>query len=67
MSEAARVYAAALFDVAKEKGKLDVIGADLAQFADALEADRDLQVFFFSPHFASAEKVEGLRRAGLPE
>jgi F-type H+-transporting ATPase subunit delta len=61
--EAVRVYAEALFEVAREKGKLDAIGADLAQFADAVEADRDLQVFLFSPHFASAEKVEGLRRA----
>jgi F-type H+-transporting ATPase subunit delta len=61
--EAARVYAEALFDVAKEKGKLDAIGADLAQFADAVDADRELQVFFFSPHFSSAEKIEGLRRA----
>jgi F-type H+-transporting ATPase subunit delta len=61
--EAARVYAGALFDVAREKGKLDAIGADLAQFADAVEGDRDLQVFLFSPHFASAEKAEGLRRA----
>lgn len=61
--EAARVYAEALFDVARDKGKLDAIGADLAQFADAVEADRELQVFFFSPHFSSAEKIEGLRRA----
>lgn len=63
MSEAARVYAEALFEVAREKGKLDAIGADLAQFADAVEADRDLQVFLFSPHFSSAEKVDGLKRA----
>jgi F-type H+-transporting ATPase subunit delta len=63
MSAVARVYAEALFDVAREKDKLDSIGADLPQFADAVEADRELQVFFFSPHFASAEKVEGLRRA----
>jgi F-type H+-transporting ATPase subunit delta len=61
--EATRVYAGALFEVAKEKGKLDAIGADLAQFADEVEANRDLQVFLFSPHFASAEKVEGLKRA----
>jgi F-type H+-transporting ATPase subunit delta len=61
--EAARVYAEALFEVAREKGKLDAIGTDLAQFADAVEANRDLQVFLFSPHFASAEKVEGLKRA----
>lgn len=63
MADAARVYAEALFEVAKAKGKLDSIGADLGQFVDAVEADRDLQVFLFSPHFTSAEKVEGLRRA----
>ena len=63
MAEAARVYAEALFDVAKEKGKLDAIRGELAQFADALDGDRDLQVFFFSPYFSSAEKVEGLKRA----
>ena len=28
-----------------------------------LDGDRDLQVFFFSPYFSSAEKVEGLSRA----
>jgi ATP synthase F1 delta subunit len=61
--EAARVYAGALFDVAKEKGKLDAIGAGLAQLADAISGNRDLQVFLFSPHFSSAEKIEGLRRA----
>jgi F-type H+-transporting ATPase subunit delta len=63
MPEAARVYAEALFEVAREKGKLDAIGTDLVQFADAVEGDRDLQVFFFSPHFSSAEKIEGLGRA----
>jgi F-type H+-transporting ATPase subunit delta len=61
--EAARVYAEALFDVAKEKGKLDAIGEGLAEFADALDAERELQVFFFSPYFSSAEKVDGLKRA----
>jgi F-type H+-transporting ATPase subunit delta len=63
MPEAARVYAEALFDVAREKGKLDAIGAELAQFAEALEERRELQIFLFSPHFSSAEKTEGLRRA----
>jgi F-type H+-transporting ATPase subunit delta len=61
--EAARVYAEALFEVARDKGKLDAIGADLVELADVVAADRDLQVFFFSPHFTSAEKVDGLRRA----
>ena len=63
MAEAARVYAEALFDVAREKGKLDPIRAELAQLADAVAGDRDLQVFFFSPYFSSAEKVAGLKRA----
>jgi F-type H+-transporting ATPase subunit delta len=63
MEEAARVYAEALFDVAKEKGKLDAIREELAQFADALDSDRELQVFFFSPYFSSAEKAVGLKRA----
>ncbi|HWO15186.1 MAG TPA: ATP synthase F1 subunit delta [Solirubrobacterales bacterium] len=63
MSEAARVYAEALFDVAKEKGKLDMVVEQLGQFADALDSDRELQVFFFSPYFSSAEKSEGLGRA----
>jgi F-type H+-transporting ATPase subunit delta len=63
MQDAARVYAEALFDVAKERGKLDAIRDELAQFADALESNRELQVFFFSPYFSSAEKVEGLKRA----
>lgn len=63
MPEAARAYAEALFDVAREKGKLDAIQRDLAQFADAVAADRELQVFFFSPYFSSAEKAAGLKRA----
>jgi F-type H+-transporting ATPase subunit delta len=63
MPDAARVYAEALFEVAKEKGKLDAIRDELGQFADALDGDRELQVFFFSPYFSSAEKAAGLQRA----
>jgi ATP synthase F1 delta subunit len=63
MQEAARVYAEALFDVAKDKGKLDAIRDELAQFVDAVDGNRELQVFFFSPYFSSAEKVAGLKRA----
>jgi ATP synthase F1 delta subunit len=63
MPDAARVYAEALFEVAKEKGKLDPIRDELAQFADALDGDRELRVFFFSPYFSSAEKAAGLKRA----
>ena len=63
MEEIARVYAEALFGAAKEKGKLDVIREQLGQFADALAATRDLQLFFFSPYFSSAEKEEGLTKS----
>jgi ATP synthase F1 delta subunit len=63
MQEAARVYAEALFEVAKEKGKLDPIRDELAQFTDALDQNRELQVFFFSPYFSSTEKIDGLKRA----
>jgi len=38
MEEIARVYAEALFDVAKEKDKLDQIHDELNQFAEALAA-----------------------------
>jgi ATP synthase F1 delta subunit len=63
METASRVYAEALFDIAKEKGKLDSIRDELAQFADAVAEDRELQVFFFSPYFSSAEKTDGAKRA----
>ena len=33
------------------------------EFADAVDGNRDLQVFFFSPYFSSAEKAAGLKRA----
>jgi F-type H+-transporting ATPase subunit delta len=62
MEELARVYAEALFGVAKEKGKLDAIQEQLGQFADALHENRDLAVFFFSPYFSSAEKRDGIAK-----
>jgi F-type H+-transporting ATPase subunit delta len=63
MQDVAHAYAAALFEVGKEKGKLDALRDQLGQFAEALDRDRDLQVFFFSPYFSSAEKIDGAKRA----
>lgn len=63
MADAARVYADALFEAARDKGKLDSIHEQLGQFADAVDRDRQLQVFFFSPYLSSAEKREGTARA----
>ena len=62
MEELARVYARALFEVALEQSKLDVLREQLSQFADALSDNRELAVFFFSPYFATKEKQEGLER-----
>jgi F-type H+-transporting ATPase subunit delta len=62
MEELAQVYARSLFAVAREHDKLDLIHEQLAQFADAVSTNRDLQIFFFSPYFATAEKEAGLER-----
>ena len=63
MEEIAEVYARSLFEVAKEQDKLDVVREQLGQFADTLDGDRELQVFFFSPYFSTQEKKDGLERA----
>ena len=63
MEEIARVYAEALFESAKEAGKLDAIKEQLDQFADAVDDDRELQLFLFSPYFSSSEKQDGLSKA----
>ena len=63
MEEIAAVYARSLFEVAKEQNTLDSIREQLGAFADALDETRELQVFFFSPYFSTAEKQDGLDKA----
>jgi ATP synthase F1 delta subunit len=63
MADAARVYAEALFEVGRDKGKLDALQQQLGQFADAVDRNRELQVFFFSPYLSSSEKGEGIEKA----
>ena len=62
MEEIAEVYARALFEAAKDDDVLDRVHDELGQFADALDDDRNLQVFLFSPYFSSEEKKNGIRR-----
>jgi len=62
MEEIAEVYARALFEAAKEHDVLDRVHDELGQFADALDDERNLQVFLFSPYFSSEEKKQGVRR-----
>ncbi|HTR75983.1 MAG TPA: ATP synthase F1 subunit delta [Solirubrobacterales bacterium] len=63
MADAARVYAEALFAAGEDKGKVDDLQQQLGQFVDAVDRDRDLQIFLFSPYLSSNDKKEGLRRA----
>jgi F-type H+-transporting ATPase subunit delta len=63
VEEIARVYARSLFEVAQERDLLDVIREQLGQFTDALNENRDLASFFFSPYFTTKEKKEALERA----
>ena len=63
MEEIASVYARSLFEVAKEHDKLDDDqGAARASSPTSSTTNRELQVFFFSPYFSSAEKKEGIEK-----
>ena len=63
MEEIAQVYARALFEVATEHDKIDVVREQLGEFAETLNESHELQMFFFSPYFSTDEKQAGLRRA----
>ena len=63
MEEIARVYADALFEVAKDKDELDDVHDQLVEFAEAMNESNDMRVFFFSPYFSSADKREAIDSA----
>lgn len=63
MEEIAEVYARSLFEVAQEHDVVDQVRDQLGQFADAMNENRELAVFFFSPYFSTQEKKDGLERA----
>jgi len=60
VEEIAQVYARSLFEVAKEKGNVDRVREELGEISDALDSNRELSVFFFSPYFSTEEKKSGL-------
>jgi len=62
MEELAEVYARALFEAAKDDDVLDRVHDELGEFADAMDSDRNLQVFLFSPYFSSEEKKDGVKK-----
>ena len=63
MEDLAQVYARALFEVAKERDSLDTVREQVGEVADAIDADRNLATFFFSPYFSTEEKKDGLHGA----
>ncbi len=62
MEEIAEVYARALFEVAQDQDKLDEVHEQLGEFAEAIDENRDMARFFFSPYFSTQEKKEGLEK-----
>jgi len=62
MEQIAQVYARSLFEVAIEKGTVETLRQQLAEFADVLEGNHDVAVYFFSPYFSTDEKKSGLKR-----
>jgi ATP synthase F1 delta subunit len=62
VQEIAEVYARSLFEVAKEHEVLDEVHEQLEEFADELDKNRELQMFFFSPYFSSQEKKDGIAK-----
>jgi ATP synthase F1 delta subunit len=62
MPDAARVYAEALFEAGQDKGNLNALQEQLGEFADAVDGNRELQVFLFSPYLNTQDKIDGLGR-----
>jgi len=60
----ARVYAQALLDLARDRGRLDAVGADLAQVVNGIDAAPELLAFIATPVLDAAAKkrvIESLR------
>jgi F-type H+-transporting ATPase subunit delta len=62
MEDLAQVYARALFEVARERDQIDLVREQIGEFADAVDADRNVATFFFSPYFSTEEKIDGLHK-----
>ena len=58
-----RTYARALFDAAKERGKLDQVRADLEQFVETEREIVELRELLRNPRLDRAAKVDALTEA----
>ncbi len=63
MEDIAQVYGRSVFEAAQDADKLDDVRGQIGEIADAISADHDLQVFFFSPYLTVEEKKDGLGKA----
>jgi F-type H+-transporting ATPase subunit delta len=59
----ARVYAQSLLDLARARGDIDAIGAELEQVAQAIAAAPDLRAFVTAPVLDAAPKKRALEEA----
>lgn len=60
MAVAQRIYAKALFDAAKEKGRLAEVREELASFVEALDASPELRNLLLNPQIDARAKRAGL-------
>jgi F-type H+-transporting ATPase subunit delta len=69
MALAQRMYARALFEAARDEGRLEAVAADLAALATTLEDVPELRAFLHNPQIEPAGKAEVLEQisAGADE
>jgi F-type H+-transporting ATPase subunit delta len=60
MAVAQRTYANALFQAAKEKGRLETVRDELRAFVDAVDRIPELRELLINPQLDSADKVDAL-------
>lgn len=59
-SKVARVYATALYEAAKEEGRVEQVRADLGAFVEAVESSAELRQFLLAEEISDARKKEAL-------
>jgi F-type H+-transporting ATPase subunit delta len=58
-----RVYAEALFGIAKEAGRVDEIGEEVRELLGLIRRDREIRTFLETPVLEPAEKIRVLRKS----
>lgn len=61
MAVAERIYANALFEAAKDKGKLDVAREELQEFVQAVQQVSELRALLENPEIDTRERTQALR------